>query len=120
MSLKEKNLAVGKLQKEREQIAILIKAYEGEKWNGFLGGVKGIFSCLILAVVFSFVAVVMGNIFHSEFLSSLCVFWGVCAGLIISQIVRNYKNGKLDTNISNLKREYWKLTKMTKEVIYTV
>lgn len=119
MSSREKVLAIRCIQKEREEIAISIEVFEGKRWDGFLGGIKGILTFIIATILFTILSSVIGNFASIEIFAELNELCGFCAGLIFSQCMRNKKNETVDKEIKVLKNEYNKLAKTTKEIIYT-
>lgn len=118
MNLKRSDLAMYRVRERREEVVDYIESYEAERWNGFLGGLKGIITFIISAIIFSAVAFMLGCFFHVEALIVLNYVWGIAAGLILSQVVRNQKNADVDAHLYNLKREYVELTKMSKELYF--
>lgn len=118
MSSREKVLAIRRIQKEREEIAISIEVFEGERWDGFLGGIKGILTCIISSIIFILILGFIGNLANIEILTQLDLFLGFSTGLVFSQCVRNKKNEKLYKEIQVLKNKYNKLARTTKEIIY--
>lgn len=118
MSSREKVLAIRRIQKEREAIAVSIKVFEGKRWDGFLGGMKGILTFIITAILFGILASVIGDITNITIFSELNELCGFCTGLIFSQCVRNKKNEGINKKIKVLKKEYNQLARTTKEIIY--
>lgn len=116
--LKRSDLAMYRVKERRENVVETIRAYEAERWCGFLGGVKGILTFLLAAVAFSLVVLFVGAIFQLEAFIALYYMWGIAAGLIFSQCIRNYKNAEVEEKVYNLKREYAVLTKMSKELYF--
>ncbi len=118
MNLRRSDLAMYRVREERRQVMESIAVYEAERWEGFLGGYKGICTFLVAAVVLSASAYIMGILFGIEALSALCLVWGISSGLILSQCVRNMKNANAETHLRELKANYAALTKMSTELYF--
>lgn len=116
MNLKRSDLAMYRVKERRADVIDYIESYEAQKWDGFLGGAKGIVTFLMAAVVFTVVSCMVGCLLQVEALVALCYVWGIGVGLIFSQCVRNYKNAEVEETLYNLKKEYVALTKMSEEL----
>ena len=118
MNFKRSDLAMYRVRERRSDVMEYIESQEAARWNGFMGGLKGIVTFLMAAAVFSAASLLIGSMLQVEALVVLCYVWGIAAGLVFSQCVRNYKNAEVDENIYNLKKEYVALTKMSKELYF--
>ena len=118
MSARDKVLAIRRIQKEREELVVSIEVREGKRWDGFLGGIRGILTCMIATIILALLLEGIGSLASSEVFEKLNWFLGFSGGLILSQCIRNKKNERLCKDIQNLKERYDKLTRKTKEIIY--
>lgn len=118
MNFKRSDLAMYRVRERRADVMEYIESYEAQRWNGFMGGVKGIVTFLMAAIIFTAGTLMVGALLQVEALVVLCYVWGIAAGLIFSQCIRNYKNAEVEENIYNLKKEYVELTRMSKELYF--
>ena len=116
MNFKRSDLAMYRVKERRTNVMEYMESYEAQRWNGFMGGIKGIVTFLMAATVFTVVSLMVGALVQVEALVALCYVWGVASGLIFSQCIRNYKNAEVEENLYQLKKEYVELTRMSKEL----
>lgn len=118
MNLKRSDLAMYRVREERRQVMESMAMCESERWDGFLGGYKGMCTFAIASILLSGITYIAGVVFAIEALSALCVVWGISVGLIFSQCVRNTKNENAEAHLNELKANYKDLTKMSTELYF--